>query len=192
MELRYFQYMAVLLLSFPITFASAVSNQNLPPSRASQGLSYSSRNNQPANSGDILRVFGTSISKRASVINRNGCARNHYLGMGWWCYYNTLDLILPVTMPAIEDMERFFSNVLSLAGDVWSLKPALNFYKVSMGQIILQMKSSEPIPSAWIHEYLKGAVCHPVSFHTLFIDVFAASSRPHILYLHSQLKIPYV
>lgn len=115
-------------------------------------------------------------------------AWNYYVGFGWWCYFNMLDVVMPLTPPAVEDMELFFSAVLSFAGNVWAQEPAKSIYRVTVGQIRLNMWSSQPIPFQFIYGYLTGAVC-PSIFFSAQSDAFLPLAEMRMLGLQARFTL---
>lgn len=98
----------------------------------------------------------TALSKR--TLNRELFRIHYELGLGWFCYYNVLDMVRPVGDLPLHQMEYFFNTVLSLGGALWAHEPALNYREATMGEITLKLISSDPLPWDWIHDYLIGAV----------------------------------
>lgn len=146
-----------LLLAWML-FAVGLSNPVFSPIRSPWGLSRTSYY-ALFDPSDEVSISTTSTPKRYLSLNRRSFCMLHYVGFGWFCYYNLLDLVYHVDPPAIEDMVNFFSSVLSLAGSVWAEEPAANFREAAMGQMILKMTSSHPIPWDWIRSFLLGSVC---------------------------------
>lgn len=159
-------YSLVLLCSW-MTSVSALPNHVIPSTGSTEVLLNKSGSSL-FESGQDVAVMTKSRPKRMSRNNRNLFAINHYIGFGWFCYYNALDLVAPPASFAIQDMEHFLSGVLSLAGSVWANEPDERVRVAAIGQLILKMTSNEPIPWHWIHGYLLGAVClsqSPIAFH---------------------------
>lgn len=146
----------VLVLSWSAS-VSAIPDHGPLSTRSPEGLSRSA--DRPLS--DLRSDFAaskTSISKRSLRLNRDYFSVGYYVGLGWFCYFNLLDVVIPITRPAVEDMELFFSSVMSLAGDVWAHEPAKATRVAAAGQILLRLTSSEPIAWEWIHDFLIGAV----------------------------------
>ncbi len=128
------------------------------PSKGSTEVLSKSSDARLSKSAHDMATTRRSRPKRWLHANQNLFAINYYLGAGWSCYYNSLDFIYPGSAVAEEDLERFLSGVLSLAGAVWANQPDRTVRVASLGQLILKVTSNEPIPWQWIHGYLLGAV----------------------------------
>ncbi|KAI4114873.1 MAG: hypothetical protein LQ345_004426 [Seirophora villosa] len=126
------------------------------PIRPPWGLSRSS-NHAELGVRDSVSISRSSIVKRVNRASRGMCFVTSYIGFGWFCYYNLLDVVVHPYLPAIEEMERFFSTVLSL-GNAWAEEPAATIREASIGEIVLRMTSSDPIPWEWILSFLEGAI----------------------------------
>lgn len=151
------------------TSVSALPNRVFP-SIGTEALFNSSKSSL-SESGQDVAVTTKSRPKRISPHYRNLFAINQYLGFGWFCYYNALDLVAPSASVAQEDMDRFLSGVLSLAGAVWANEPDKTVRVAAIGQLIFKLASNQPIPWLWIHGYLLGAVSQPqspIAFHYNF------------------------
>lgn len=148
--------MVHLLLAW-LLFAVGLSNPVFSPIRPPWGLSRSS-NHAELGVRDSVSNSRSSIVKRVNRASRGMCFVTSYIGFGWFCYYSILDVVVHPYLPAIEEMERFFSTVLSL-GNAWAEEPAATIREASIGEIVLRMTSSDPIPWEWILSFLEGAVC---------------------------------
>lgn len=87
-----------------------------------------------------------------------------WVGFEWYCYYNILDIINPVTPISQQDLEAFYSDILSLAGQVWAFETAQKLRRASVGGITLEFRSSDPIAWEWIHEFLVESVSQALGF----------------------------
>ena len=179
MQLLFRTYPILLLLLAVITFGSALPNQILPQSVHSRGFSPDFRHAHH----DLNRT--ALLSKRD--LDRNRYAVTQYLGLGWFCYFNLLDIVTPLVQIAVQDMEHFFSTVLSMAGDIWANEPAQTWRGARYGEIILEMSSSAPIPWEWIHGYLIGAVCQSFLSDAPLVPISGTGVASYYSHMHSIL-----
>lgn len=156
MRLRTCPFFFFFLLVYCIAPALALPSRFFPSLNHDQGFAQSFGNGQPDPSIDASNS-AMILSKRVLTLNRDFFLVHYQLGLGWYCYYNILDTVRAVGDLPVQQMEYFFSTVLSLAGAVWANEPAENYREATMGEITLKLMSSDPLPWDWIHDYLIGA-----------------------------------
>ncbi|KAL8829375.1 MAG: hypothetical protein Q9170_006192 [Blastenia crenularia] len=155
MEIRIHTFFLLFVSLSWIALIAARPNNVFPHIGHSTGLLRSSNHGRFDQSGDASRPTA-SVSKR--TLHPNRFAVNTYVGLGWYCYFNLLDMIRPFDPVASDTLEQFFTDVLSLGGAVWAHEPAETYRAARLGQMALKITSSDPIQWEWIRQYLVGAI----------------------------------
>lgn len=130
---------------------------------------------------DTMRISDAALRKRATNWNM---VHHAPMADGWVCSQLMMSLVYPTTSIAQHTMQAFFTQILSLSGNVWLNEPWRTAQTAKWGEITIKFISSNPLPQDWVHEYLIWSVS--------LVFFLADSSRPssdisniqHIL-LHS-------
>lgn len=114
---------------------------------------------------DTTRTLDAGLQKRANDWN---LVHHTPLGDGWFCSQLLMNLVFPISTMGQHAMEAFFTQVLSLSGNVWFNEPWRTAQTAKLGEITLKFISSNPLPQDWVHEYLIWSVS---------LDFFLRNSR---------------